>query len=114
VMTAMTSSTHGVYTKEASVVTSHQIYFGGWDVFLISCNHDHGFSPHKGLLNGLKLHGYVLTVLNDMSLMSVQHFSSGLCFFSITILSLYHSCKTCILASSGNQYNCYYYIYYGY
>ena len=54
---------------------------GGWDVFLISYNHDHGFSPHKGLLNGLKLHGYALTVLNDMSLMSVQHFSSGFCFF---------------------------------
>ena len=72
---------------------------GGWDVFVISYNHDHGFSPHKGLLNGLKLHGYALTVLNDMSLMSVQHFSSGLCFFSITILGLYHSCqKVCITA----------------
>jgi hypothetical protein len=48
-------------------------------------------------LNGLKLHGYALTVLNDMSLMSVQHFSSGLCFFSITILGLYHSCQNVFL-----------------
>ena len=87
---------------------------GGWDVFLISYNHDHGFSPHKGLLNGLKLHGCVLTVLNDMSLTIVQHFSSGVCFFSITILGLYHSCQKCILTRSGDQYNCYYYICYGY